>query len=327
MIPSKPIRAGGASPKMSEFSPHRLRVSLAIGLMVIGMYGPAFGLTIEADHQLNYAGMLFKNRQYLRAAEEYQRFTFFFPDHPKKREALFKSGESFLLAGDPANALAVFKDLSAYEPIDLLAVESFFKMADAHLMMNAPTHAVVQLNNIITLSADPKIRDRAYYRIAWIHIELTDWDGAKRAIDRITPAGRSRYQLTGLDAALSDAKSIPTKSPALAGTLSIIPGGGQLYCHRYEDAFIALAVNVGLIWAAFDAFDNEQYGLGGLISFVGVGFYAGNIYGAVNDAHKFNQMQRRRFIDQLRNNHLVSEAGPARQTTGKVLAFSLTIPF
>lgn len=323
----KPIRAGGANPKMPRSSPHRLWLPLAIGLMVIGMHCPAFGLTIEADQQLNYAEMLFANQQYLRAAEEYQRFTFFFPDHPKKREAIFKSGESFLLAADPANALTVFKDLSASEPMDLLAVESFFKMADAHLMMNAPTHAVVQLNNLITLSADPKIKDRAYYRIAWIHIELTDWNGAKRAIDRITPAGRNRYKLTGLDTSLSDAKSISTKSPALAGTLSIIPGGGQLYCHRYEDAFIALAVNIGLIWAAFDAFDNEQDGLGGLISFVGVGFYAGNIYGAVNDAHKYNQMQKRRFIDQLRNNHQVSEAGPPRKTAGKALAFSLTIPF
>ncbi|MGD9365407.1 MAG: tetratricopeptide repeat protein [Desulfobacteraceae bacterium] len=295
--------------------------------MVIGMHCPAFALTIEADRQLNYAEMLFANQQYLRAAEEYQRFSFFFPDHPKKREAIFKSGESFLLAGDPAKALAVFKDLSASEPMDSLAAESFFKMADAHLMMNAPTHALVQLNNIITLSADPKIKDRAYYRIAWIHIELTDWDGAKTAFDRITPAGRSRYKLTGLDTALGDAKSIGTKSPALAGTLSIIPGGGQLYCHRYEDAFIALAVNVGLIWAACDAFDNDQYGLGGLISFVGIGFYAGNIYGAVNDAHKYNRMQKRQFIDQLKNNHQVSEAGPPRTTAGKALAFSLNIPF
>lgn len=327
MTPLKPIRAGGANPKMSESSPHRLWLPLAIGLMVIGMHCPAFGLTIEADRQLNYAEMLFNNQQYVRAAEEYQRFTFFFPDHPKRREAIFKSGESFLLAGDPANALAVFRDLSASEPMDLLAVESFFMMADAHLMMNAPTHALVQLNNIITLSADPKIKDRAYYRIAWIHIELADWDGAKSAIDRITPPGRSRYKLTGLDTALHDAKSIATKSPALAGTLSIIPGGGQLYCHRYEDAFIALAVNAGLIWAAFDAFDNEQYGLGGLISFVGFGFYAGNIYGAVNDAHKYNRMKKRHFIDQLKNNHHVSEAGPPRATAGKALAFSVNIPF
>ena len=39
-------------------------------------------------------------------------------------------------------------------------------------------------------------------------------------------------------------------------------------------------LNAGLILSAWEAFDNELYALGGVISFVEFGFYAGNIYGA-----------------------------------------------
>ena len=302
------------------------RIALFAGLMILCIQSGSWALTIEADDQFAYAEALFKNRQYFEAAQEYQRFTFFFPDDPKYPQAVFQTGVSFLLAQNPARALDFFKILSTADPLDALAVASFFKMAECYQLMNAPTHAIVQLNNLIELSDDPVIRDRAYYQIAWIHIELTDWAGARKAVDQITPTGRQRYGWAELSKALSSAEDIPTKSPALAGTLSIIPGGGQLYCRRYEDALIAFVVNAGLVWAAFDAFDNEQYGLGGLLSFVGLGFYAGNIYGAVNDAHKFNDRQQRGFVDQLRQ-YRVYETGPPGDAARKGITISLKISF
>ncbi|MGD9214076.1 MAG: tetratricopeptide repeat protein [Desulfobacteraceae bacterium] len=287
----------------------------------------AIALTIESDQQLAYADALFNNQQYLRAAQEYQRFVFFFPDHPKKRLAIFKTGQSFYSAKDPGRAIELFESLTQVQPLDELATEAFFKMSECYLSMNTPPHAVVQLNKVIALSDDPAIEDRAYYRIGWIHIDLADWTGAQMAFGKMSPAGRQRYKLADLTKALSNRSDIPTKSPYLAGTLSIIPGAGQLYCHRYEDGIIAFAVNTAFIWAAVDAFNEEQYGLGGLLSFVGLGFYAGNIYGAVNDAYKYNHMQTRRFVDELRR-HQVQIAGPSRYGAArKGLTLSLKIPF
>lgn len=294
---------------------------------LLSIHSPAIALTIESDQQLTYADTLFKNQQYLRAAEEYQRFVFFFPDHPKNRTVIFKTGQSFFSAKDPGRAIGFYKSLTQVQPLDDLAVEAFFKMSECYLSMNTPTHAVVQLNNVIALSDDPAIEDRAYYRIGWIHIDLVDWAGAQMAFAKMSTVGQQRYGLVDLTKALSNSAAIPTKSPYLAGSLSIIPGGGQLYCQRYEDALIAFAVNIGLIWAAVDAFDNEQYGLGGLLSFVGMGFYAGNIYGAVNDAHKYNHMQIRQFVDQL-SQYQVHVAGPSHDGAAtKGLVLGLKIPF
>lgn len=310
----------------------RLPRNLILNIILTGILLTCFPITgqaaiIEAEQQFKYADMLFEKKQYLKAAEEYQRFAFFFPNHPNRRAATFKSGESFLLAKNIDAALLAFKSLSTAEPLDKLATESFFKMAECYMLKNAPSHAVVQLNNLIMLSEDTAIKDRAYFVMGWVHIEQTDWSAAKSTFDRISPAGRKQYELNKLDKALVGAETIPTKDPVLSGTLSIVPGAGQLYCHRYEDAFFAFVVNVGLIWAAYDAFDNEQYGLGGLLSFVGFGFYTGNIYGAVNDAHKFNRLEKRKFIDQLRYYATPDHHRPQNDASTETMLFSFNIPF
>ncbi len=306
-------------------APARL-VFLAV-VALIGLASPCLALSIDGGQQLDYADTLFKNQQYLRAAEEYQRFAFFFKDHPENRSARFRAGESFLLARKPDLAVRILQSLVSENKNDALSLETFFLLAECHLQLQSPTQAVVQLNNVIALSDDPVMEDRAYYRIGWIHIETADWQGARKAFGRISAAGQERHGLDRLNTALSHADTLPTKSPGLAGTLSIVPGGGQLYCHRYEDALIAFALNLGFFWAASDAFDNEQYGLGGLLSFVGLGFYIGNIYGAVNDAHKYNHMKTLQFVDQLRQ-HQIRIPGPQEGAAiNSGLALGVRIPF
>ena len=58
-----------------------------------------------------------------------------------------------------------------------------------------------------------------------------------------------------------------------------------------------------LIYAAYDSFDDDNNALGGLLAFVGFGFYAGNIYGGVNSAHKYNRSKTSSFIDKLKVQH------------------------
>jgi hypothetical protein len=56
---------------------------------------------------------------------------------------------------------------------------------------------------------------------------------------------------------------------------------------------------------------------------VGLGFYAGNIYGAVTDAHKYNQLRRQEYIDVLKRDYLIeSDRTPRASTSGLFLSFS-----
>lgn len=287
---------------------------------------PGFAITIDAQQQLDYADRLFAEKQYLRAAEAYQRFGFFFKDHPLQRAILFKSGEAFLLAGDATTALARFKELAVIPLPDQLAVDADFMVVECYLNLNTPTQAGIHLQNILTKTEDQGIKDRAYHRLAWLHIHYADWKPAQDALSRISPSNRVHYRSDEIAALLGHTDAIPRKNPALAGTLSIIPGAGQLYCNRYEDALIAFLLNVGLIWAASDAFDQDQPALGGLLSFIGLGFYFGNIYGAVGDAHKYNRNRQGEYVDRLKP-YQVREVAPPPTASAKGLLFSLHVPF
>jgi tetratricopeptide (TPR) repeat protein len=283
-------------------------------------------LTIDGDRQYQFAEELFKSHQYRRAAEELQRFSFFFPGDARQRPALFKAGRAFMLAKDLVAALDRFKELTDRDEPDAIAVESYFMMVECDLQLNRVTQAVLELNNLIALSDDDEIRDRAYYRLGWLHIDLTDWPSARKAFARVSASRRSHYRIDELERELEQANRLPSRNPTLAGTLSIIPGAGQLYCNRYEDALIAFAVNLGILWAAHDAFDQDQYALGGVLAFIGMGFYAGNIYGAVGDAHKFNQSQDRQFGESLQR-HIVLGSRPWESPLTAGVLFSLRVPF
>lgn len=295
-------------------------------LLLICLAQTGMAATIDAHQQMEYADQLFDQGQYRRAAEEYQRFTFFFPDNPNWRQAVLRSGQAFLRAVDPNLALSQFKQLmDTFDP-DALAIEAYFMSVECYLQFKSTTQAIAQLHNIITLVEADNVKDRAYHRLGWIYIELADWRGARQAIERISDSGRRRLRVDELDAALSHASFLARKSPALAGTLAIIPGAGQLYCHRYEDALIALLVNVGLFWSAYDAYDKEQYGLGSLLTFVGLGFYSGNIYGAITDAHKYNQLRRHEYMDRLKRDYLI-ESVPTPQASTNGVFLSLQFSF
>jgi hypothetical protein len=150
------------------------------------------------------------------------------------------------------------------------------------------------------------------------------WNDAGQAFSRITPDNQESFRVPDLTRALAQSDAIPIKDPTTAGVLSIVPGGGQLYCKRYQDAMTAFLINGGLIWAAWEAFDNENYALGSVISFVEVGFYAGNIYGAVSSAHKYNRDRIAEFRDGLtRHRQMSFSLAPAT----KGAAICLTVDF
>jgi tetratricopeptide (TPR) repeat protein len=273
-------------------------------LFIFG-YGSALAaptaLTITAHRQYAFADHLFQKGEYRRAAEEYQRFIFFFPAHELRRKAEFQTAEAYRLAGDLATAIKYFQPLTRFsgaEP-DPISVDAYFMLSETYLRMRAEGQALLQLRNIITLCDKIGILDKAYYRMGWIFAGQGDWHGAKRAWNLISAQGRYPKQRL-LKAAGEDMPQIPKKSPSLAGTLSVIPGMGQLYLGRGHDALVAFVITGGTVWAAYEAFDNELPVLGVMLSMVGAGFYAGNIYSAVSGAHKYNHYQIQQFSTQLR---------------------------
>lgn len=302
--------------------PLTLRILFTLLISSLPLCALAGDVVLRAEDQFTYAHTCMKGKDYPCAIAEFRRFAHFFPADARVPEALLQMGRAQLLANQPARAVASFEGLIRRFEQHPLAVQAAFLKAEAWVRQRAHLQAVLALDNLIQTTRDKAVQDRARFRIAWIHVDRGDWPAARRALNAITPENRAHYRTDTLLADLDTAAHIPTKSPALAGGLSVIPGLGQLYCGRYEDALIAFLVNGGLIWASVEAFTNDLYALGGVIGFVEMGFYAGNIYGAVGDAHKYNQRAVRAFSNGLTGKWRVGMLpAPQKDGIGLVLQF------
>ncbi len=268
--------------------------------------GKSWGQTtfeVDADNQFAYAQALYLQKRHGLSIVEWERFIYWFPEDARIAEARFQVGMAYYAQRQYESAIQAFRPLMEMENTSTeYHARAFFMAAESQQRLGRPSAALTILRNLEILSNDRAKRDEAIYRSGWIYLNLGDWERAGRAFNTISLQGHDRYRIAELNRRLEKAGQIERLSPGLAGTLAIIPGAGYLYCRRYQDALIAFLVNGGLIYAAYEAFDNDLVALGSLITFVEIGFYSGNIYGSVSGAHKYNHDRQRAFIDRLKEN-------------------------
>lgn len=286
-----------------------------------GAAGPV--LEIDADKQFNYAEHSFENGEFFRAIDEYSRFIYFFPKDERVILAFFRRAMAFYSSRRYIEARHSFAEVIDQFGGSEFAIKSYFMISECHLRLNQMGPAATTLHNLITLSDNNDVKDEAYYRLGWIYVETAAWDKSRMYFAQISSRNREKFKIHRLSAELDKTKAIARKDPGLAGILSIVPGGGYVYCERYQDALIAFLINGGLIWAAYESFDNDNIPLGVLLSLVGAGFYAGNIYGAVASAHKHNRKKTEYFIEKLKKNTRINLSAGLRTKTIQ-LSFQFT---
>ena len=208
------------------------------------------GLIITADMQFNYARQLYSDKDYLTAQVEFKRFIQFFPDDPRVVQAQFLSGMALFYSEKFYEAARQFDHIisQAQTPDAPWVRKSYFMISLAFESMGKIGFAQVVLQNYLKLTRDPHVKDRIYKELARINIKNTmapgvdELNAARQNLTLISPERQKDLevvrQLNAVDAALNTQK----KSPVLSGIFSIIPGGGMLYCHRYQDAFCKLFI-------------------------------------------------------------------------------------
>jgi len=270
-------------------------------------------LAISADRQFRFAEEHFDSGEFYRAIGEYQRFLFFFPEDDRAGTAMHRIAMSYYRGQRFTDAIGSFERLISRFPAIDLAVHSRLMISECFSQSKQPARALANLHNLLAMAEDPDVRDEASYRAAWIHLEQASWESARSFLDRISLPNRTRYGLRRLSASLVEENRPALKDPETAGFLSILPGAGYAYLGRYRDAFTALVVNGGLIYAATRAFVDGNPALGGVVAFAGTGFYFGNIFGAVSSTHKYNRDQTARFIDRLKADTKIQLSADARE--------------
>ncbi len=258
-------------------------------------------VVIEPDRQYEFADAYFQKGRYFEAISEFERFVHFFPEEPRVAKARYRIGLALFNSGRFKEAIDSFSTIIQRWYPSELSMKSYFRMGECFMKLGDWGSATRLLAHLAETAPLEPVRDEACYRMGWIYLEMGDFSKAMESFEKITFANRQRFKFRELKSSLSKERLFPQKKPFLAGLLSIIPGGGFLYCERYQDGLVAFLLNSAFIWAAYESFDSGNEGLGGIITFVGTGFYLGNIYGAVSSAHKYNRASKKRFLEDLRS--------------------------
>ena len=306
------------------------RIATGVAFLAMGLF-PYLALAqaavvLEADEQFGFAESYFNKGEYFRAVGEYERFIHFFPQDQRVATAMFKVGESYFQGKQFRQAIDAFEAVIDTYPGTNLEVRSYFMISDCHVQEGQFAGALIALDNLLRLTQDPDVKDEIHYRQGWIHLETDQWEKARASFEKISPKNQDTYRLKQLSEDLNKKKDLKIKNPRAAGALAIIPGAGHLYCERYQDAFVAFLINGAMIWAAVEAFDHDNEGLGVLLTLFEVGLYSGNIYSAVNCAHKHNRKQQQELLQYLKDHSKVQlSAGPVDH--GYAMALSCKISF
>jgi len=278
-------------------------------------------ILINSDIQMKYADDCFTGQDYRSAAAEYNRFIYFFPDDARVPHARFNIGMSFFHLKDYAAALnqftAIFDNEGAFTPT---GIESSLMISRCYQRSGNYKAAIENLTYLIRLSGDKALVDKAWHQMGWLYLESGEFGEARAAFDRISSSGRTDFDMNALEAQLNGQGAIPQKSPVTAGILSVVPGGGYLYCERYQDALIAFFFTGAFIYGAVESFNQDLYALGGMMSLVGLGFYSGSMYGGITSAHKFNQAKKSEFVRELKNKRGVDFSAGAGIREKEILA-------
>jgi tetratricopeptide (TPR) repeat protein len=255
---------------------------------------------LDPELQFRFAEQYFQKGDYYRAIGEYERFIFFFPHTHEVEFARYRIGLSYLKAEQYERAIQSFYALIEEYDDTTYALKSYLEISKAYLGLNRYAMALTALNNLITIAPDQVLRDEALYHRAWVYLEMGLWNRAIESFEEVSFQSRDGYKIKETLAELTARVPVRTKSPTIAGLLAVVPGAGHLYCERKRDALISFFLNGAMIYAAYEAFDNDLVAIGTIITIFELGFYGGNIYSAVSSAHKYNRDAKGRLLDELR---------------------------
>jgi len=275
-------------------------ITIAVCFFTVDSYA-APSVLLDPERQFQFAEHYFQEGEYYRAIGEYIRFIYFFPEDKQVELARYRIGLGYLEGEKYQEAIQAFKLLIDEYQNSVYAIKSYLRISEAYVHLRDYDEALKYIEKVINISRDQGIKDEAYYQCGWIYLEKGLWEDAQTCFEKISAASRNKYMLEQLRKELDKKKLLKRKSPFIAGLLAIVPGSGHLYCERYRDALVSFLVNGALIIAAYEAFDNDLDALGGIISFVEVGFYSGNIYSATSSAHKYNLDEKKRFFRYLKD--------------------------
>jgi TM2 domain-containing membrane protein YozV len=251
--------------------------------------------------QWDFSSSLFDQKEYYRAVSEFERFIYFFPSSPSVPKARFQIALSYYKAEQYTMVPGACASLSNSREwsfrAGLLAADSRFKLNRFPSAYNAYEK--------IEASASEKDRAVIIYRKTWPLLLQKDFKSVLGYYDTLL-SGSADFDRKGdipyLKTTVTELTRFRPLSPVFAGILSaVIPGAGQFYVKRPGDGVVSFLVTGVLVAGSYllwQYYDHKSIAV--LTTAAAAFFYAGNIYSAWSQAHKYNNLYYSKNLDALR---------------------------
>ncbi|GEM_PF-6832600 len=275
------------------------------GKFLLIFFSLAVSISLHAGERWEFYGdQFFKNGEYYRAITMYYMAFFDAVSDRDRCRLLTKSAESFIRAGYYEEALREYdrgKSYCSEERLIYLRGRLFF----------------IRGNYSMAEYLWGRLRDRRRNFLVGISKMMQfDRDGLKflrSYADEVS--GEDKKKVFSLMKNFPE--KLPYRSPLLAGVLSaLLPGAGQVYTSHYGEAGMSFVVNAIFAFLTYQAIRKAEmiphygYAEAGFWGFIGMGFYLGNIYGAVLSAKRYNYYYRSRFRREMLNQLQISYSFP-----------------
>lgn len=282
---------------------------------------------LSAEQLLTFAERLMSEGEYFRAITEYRRFLFYYPDDARGAMVLFRIGLAFYRGQSYGEALQTFREVAQRYSTTAYGHQARLWQGES-LLRQAQYETAEQVYTEI-IEQDPKTSGQfARYQRGWTFLYRRKWQEAAAEFQHVSPESPLHAAAQRLSTEVLDGAQLPQKSPALAGILSgILPGSGQLYNGRRGDALLAFLLNGLFIVGTVEAIESGELAIAGILSFFEAGWYAGNVYGAINGAHKHNRRVMETFLQNLENRfRLPPPEAHLTPPRGRYLGLSFAFP-
>jgi len=290
---------------------HRLKVLLCITLVVtlscLLVTPKVFAQEEEEKSLLGFAHHLFDRGHYYQAVTEYERFIYYNPDHSSVSEARLKIAFCYKLGEQYSKSIELFRKLIIDYPGQEYAIVAAYNIGDSYRLDGDYEEALIEFNAFVEDYPDHPLADKAQWNSAWIYIDMEDYPSAKDHLFLVRESSTYQSPAQELAGALDQLPRLPGKSPRLAGFLAaVIPGSGHLYTGEKKQALFTFITNALLIFGTYEAFNRDIYVAGGFLSIFALNYYSGNIFGALNSAHKYNRRVKEAYLEGYKRRYELS---------------------
>lgn len=314
----------------SQRKSHRIwLIALVVTVLCLRLGIPAEAQTPEPpidlppEQVLEFAHYLFSQQEYFRAVGEYQRFLFLYPDHFQAPNAALRIAQCYERGKRWQQALEAVDVFLREYPQSSLRWEGRFLKAAVLNKSGKGEEARGEYGAIIEDRPGKPLVAEAWYLIGLSYAKDGRWLEADQALSQVGSEDFLHGEAVEVRQIVAEESEAKRKDPVLSGFLAaILPGSGHLYCKRPRDAALAFVFTGGFAWATYEAFNQDNDGLGVVLALITAAFYGGNIYSAVNVAHKYNDREERRQQERLAPYQRLGFEQPRATAVGLALKFS-----